>query len=395
MALRLAVLALVASFVAAAVAQDDVKHQFYKFAATFNKQYPTLSEREYRLSVFNASLARIAERNMKSKSAVFGINQFSDLTPAEFKKQYLMENYKPAKIDDVEITKPDTLVAPPATFDWRKQNPSAVTPVKNQEQCGSCWAFSATETLESVWVLAGNKQAILSPQQIVDCDTVDQGCNGGNPNTAYEYVMQAGGQEYEADYPYQGEDGNCNFNAADVAATIKTWKYGTSNGDEKTMQANLVSVTPLSICVDAEPWQDYTSGVMTADQCGDSVDHCVQLVGYDSSASPPYWMVRNSWDTTWGVDGYIFLEMWQNTCALTSEVTYPIAGTSTSTTSTSASATGSASNTDNEVGATGGTGSAAHVTGHVTEAAPTGSVVEEEEPQTEEYRKASAAFLAA
>jgi len=343
-----AALALVA-FVATASADDDVKRMFYKWAEQWNKQYPTLSEREYRLSVFNSSLARIAQRNQNSKGAVYGLNKFSDLTTAEFKRQYLMKDYKPERVPGIETNVP-TVSDPPATFDWRKQKPAAVTPVKNQEQCGSCWAFSATETLESVWVMAGHSQVILSEQQTVDCDTNDDGCNGGNTNTAYEYMISAGGVEPEKDYPYTGEDGTCSFNRGEVAATISNWKYGTQNADEHVLQNNLVSIAPLSICVDAEPWQDYQSGVLTAAECGDSLDHCVQLVGYDSTASTPYWIVRNSWDVTWGIQGYIWLQMWQDTCGMATDVTYPIAGGGTTTTS----GTGSAVEFDqdgNEIGA--------------------------------------------
>jgi cathepsin F len=165
----------------------------------------------------------------------------------------------------------------------------------------------------------------LAPQEIVDCDTVDQGCNGGDPPTAYQFVMQEGGMEDESDYPYTAQDGTCNFQANLVKVTISNWQYATQNSDETTMQSNLASWGPLSICVDAEPWQDYTGGVLMASDCSNQLDHCVQLVGYDMTQSTPFWIVRNSWGTDWGEAGYIRLEYGTNTCGLTEESTSAVA----------------------------------------------------------------------
>jgi len=216
--------------------------------------------------------------------------------------------------------------AEPQVLDWRTSG--VVTAVKNQEQCGSCWAFSATETIESAWMLAKNIKvgsfAPLGPQQIVDCDNSDGGCNGGNPPTAYEYVIGAGGQETEKAYPYTGEDGSCKFNAAYVESKISAWSYACDEYDETTLKKNVATKGPLSICVDAANWQYYTSGVMTAWECAwvNELDHCVQAVGYDMTASTPYWLVRNSWGTSWGESGYIKLAYGDNTCGLTNEATY-------------------------------------------------------------------------
>jgi len=203
-----------------------------------------------------------------------------------------------------------------------------VTPVKNQEQCGSCWAFSVTENIESMYCMKNNMDCTnlppLSVQEIVDCDTTDSGCEGGDPPTAYQFIMSEGGLENDSDYPYTAQDGNCAFQANLVKVTISNWKYGTQNSDETVMQTNLVSVGPLSICVDAEPWQDYTSGILMASDCSTSLDHCVQLVGYDMTVSTPYWLVRNSWGADWGENGYIRLQYGQDTCGCADEATYAI-----------------------------------------------------------------------
>jgi len=195
-----------------------------------------------------------------------------------------------------------------------------VTPVKNQQQCGSCWAFSTVENIESMWCKKNSLDCTtftpLSVQEIVDCDTTDSGCSGGWPYDAYQFVISEGGLETDANYPYTAQNGNCNFQANLVAVTISSWKYATTNSDETTLQANLVGWGPLSVCVDAEPWQDYTGGVMMAADCGSSIDHCVQLVGYDMTQSTPFWIVRNSWGTDWGENGYIRLQYGQDTCAV-------------------------------------------------------------------------------
>jgi C1A family cysteine protease len=318
-------------FVASAINSNEheLREQFEAFMSKYNKQYAT-TELPTRYANFKASLQRAHQKNLESTradSAKFGITKFSDMTPEEFRTTVLMKNPIGSIAPRMDVTpRKDIAEGLPATIDWRTKG--AVTAVKDQEQCGSCWAFSTTEAVESAWILAGkgtNKNTILAPQQIVDCDDSDDGCDGGNPPTAYEYLMQAGGQEAEKDYPYKGVDENCNFNAADVIAKISDWSYATSDYSESTLQQNLVSWGPVSICVDASAWQDYQSGVMTWYQCAwiNQLDHCVQLVGFNTTASTPYYIVRNSWNTDWGVEGYIWLEMGEDTCGLTYEATWP------------------------------------------------------------------------
>jgi len=189
--------------------------------------------------------------------------------------------------------------------------------VYNQEQCGSCWAFSATETVESYWALAGNQLTELSMEQIVDCDTSDHGCGGGMPSSAYEYIQSAGGLESYDDYPYSagnGQAGYCQFNSGEVVASISG---GDSIEGEDGMYGQLSSSNggPVSVCVDASSWQYYNGGVLQ--QCGDSVDHCVQCTGYANyGESGAYWIVRNSWGTTWGESGYIWVAIGQDLCGI-------------------------------------------------------------------------------
>lgn len=181
-------------------------------------------------------------------------------------------------------------------IDWRKHG--FVTPVRNQAQCGSCWAFSATEELESAWLMAGhgkNTTLSLAEQQVVSCDDTSMGCGGGETESAYEYIMGAGGLVSSRDWPYTATNGECHaINKANIVATMKTYERATSWYSESELVDNLFAKGPISVCVDAANWQSYKSGIMTAEQCAwfNMLDHCVQLVGFQGTASEPYYQVR-------------------------------------------------------------------------------------------------------
>lgn len=185
-----------------------------------------------------------------------------------------------------------------------------------------------------MWAMSGHPLTVLSEQQIVSCDTVDQGCDGGNTETAYEYVHGAGGLETENAYPYtsgDGDSGYCNVDSSQFVVTVQSYTYATTpcqdscdHQDETTLANNLVQHGPVSICVDAESWQYYGGGVLQGDcpHAYDDLDHCVQLVGYNAQTSPAYWIVRNSWNTDWGEDGFIYLEMGMNLCGVANDATF-------------------------------------------------------------------------
>jgi len=302
------------------------KTLFNSWKLKYNKSYPSDEENQIRFNNFKQSLLRVQKRQqyMKSDGAKFGLTKFADLSVQEFKSTILMKK----EIRPTPHGGPRHLVktAPPNVFDWR--NSGMVTPVKDQGQCGSCWAFSATETIESAWMLKHKLTNVsmkpLAPQQIVDCDSSDDGCGGGDPPTAYQYVMSAGGQETNSDYPYTGQDGNCAFKSTKVYARVANWAYACQNDDESQLLQSAFTYGPTSICVDANSWQDYDSGILTAWECAwiDMLDHCVQVVGWNLNAQTPYWSVRNSWSTDWGENGYIRLAYGQNTCGMAEEATY-------------------------------------------------------------------------
>jgi len=267
---------------------------------------------------------KIAEANALSKSikssATFGFTKFSDMSAREFTTK--MTGFVPqtpilpvSERADLLEERKRGIQQPGQPIDWVAAGKT--TPIKNQQQCGSCWAFSATECIESAILIASGSVQLGAPQEIVDCDTNDAGCNGGDPAEAMNWVIAQGGQDTEACYPYTGQDGTC----ASSQCTPTNKASGTQSvaQSESAIYQALQSMPP-SICCDAEPWQNYNGGVLTAAQCGDSVDHAIQLTGYQPSQGG-YWVVRNSWGADWGENGFIWLQYGQNTCDITSEVT--------------------------------------------------------------------------
>jgi len=231
----------------------------------------------------------------------------------------------------VDTLSDEDRAAAPAKLDYTG---TATSAVKDQGQCGSCWAFSATQGIESAVYQATGTMKKLSTQQIISCDKTDGGCNGGDLPTAFDYVESDGGIDEDANYPdtshKSGRTGSCKSHGH--VAKVTDYKYAVapcqggscSSQDEDGLKAALKKHGPLSICVNAESWNSYNGGVSTARCSGayNKLDHCVQLVGYDTTASTPYWIVKNSWGTSWGEKGHIWLEMGKNACGIADEAMY-------------------------------------------------------------------------
>jgi cysteine peptidase B len=306
---------------------SPVEKKFRDFIVEFDKPYvPETPEYEYRFTVFQKNVLEAEQKNIRDPFAEWGVTKFSDLTQQEFRDQYLIRDFHAHKAMLQYAPKlefDDNISDFPAEYDWRNYTTKVLTDVYNQGQCGSCWAFSVTENVESIWALGGNELVSLSMQQVVSCDQRDDGCGGGNPPTAYDYIIGAGGLESYADYPYIGVNGQCRFNSKDVVASIKKWGYITQMDNETAMMAFTYKTGPPSVCVDASTWSSYRGGIITRTSgCGKLIDHCVQIVGWDKTGATPYWIVRNSWGRDWGpYGGYLRVEMGFDVCAIGQEVT--------------------------------------------------------------------------
>jgi cathepsin L len=304
---------------------------FGEFKATFNKAYTTV-EHDVRAAVYADNVDYIEQHNKKYSSgeATFemGVNEFSDLSHDEFKALYVGPKIEPKKVEDMDIAAlplRTTLSGTKDEVDWRTKG--AVTPVKNQGQCGSCWSFSTTGSTEGRVQIATGTLTSLSEQQLMDCSKAEgnNGCQGGLMDYGFKYIVENGGLDTEADYPYEMKNGVCNkAKAAKHASTIKSYKDVPPANEDSL--ATAVAAGPVSVAIEADQraFQMYKSGTFSA-ACGTKLDHGVLAVGYGAD----YWIVKNSWGATWGMEGYIQLARGTGSkgeCGIASQPSYPVAG---------------------------------------------------------------------
>jgi len=318
-ALLCSCVALVSATDYSSASQDNLRLLFEKFKITYGRTYATSEESEQRFLNFVENLRVIDKRNAEERvaggSAVHDISQFTDMSQAEFSSRYLQAraSVAPPTLDVAEVA---PYTGNLSSVDWTGVY---TTPVKNQGYCGSCWAFSATEQIESDAMRVLKTSHILSAGQVTQCDSTSFGCHGGWTESAYNYVKRAGGIETEKAYPYtcnMADTGRCHSDKSQFV--VKITGYATVKG-ESDMANYVLSTGPLSVCLDASTWNSYSGGIMTS--CGNQVDHCVQAVGVDTGANG-YWKVRNSWGIYWGESGYIRLAYGADTCHITSIPTF-------------------------------------------------------------------------
>lgn len=279
---------------------------FEQWSAHHGKVY-TPTERDYRENVYNTNIVKIVSHNAGNHSWTMGVNKFADLTGDEFKAMYVGGLGKPKKSSLRKVAVgPFNTTANPTSVDWTEKG--AVTPVKNQEQCGSCWAFSTTGSVEGAWFLAKGSLVSLSEQQLVDCSTAEgnQGCNGGLMDYGFQYIIDNKGITTESAYPYTASDGTCQAKGKPVAATLSGFKDVAPN-NELALETAIVQ-QPVSVAVEADQsvFQFYSGGVMDS-ACGTQLDHGVLAVGYGTDTGKEYYKVKNSWGADWGEKGYIRL----------------------------------------------------------------------------------------
>eukprot|EP00656_Telonema_subtile_P018810 TRINITY_DN2020_c0_g1_i1.p1 TRINITY_DN2020_c0_g1~~TRINITY_DN2020_c0_g1_i1.p1 ORF type:complete len:375 (-),score=96.95 TRINITY_DN2020_c0_g1_i1:290-1414(-) len=324
MVFRVAVFALL---VACSLAMPAAHPEFAAFKTMFNKTY-TISEEINRLRIFETNLLKIDAHNKDPRwTYTLGVNQYADMTAAEFAAMYAQGKMwdSASAVDEMDAHDGDQdmpVSSLPASLDWREKN--VVTDPKNQGGCGSCWAFSTAETLESHIAIKTGKLMEFSPQEYVSCAPNPDhcggtgGCAGSTQILGFQYAIKTG-ITTDASYPYQGATGTCDTSKIKPVAKITGYVKLPSNNYTALMNA-VVSQGPIAISAAAEPWQLYSGGVYNGD-CGSDIDHAIQLVGYGTdpkssrqllggggTGSGDYWLVRNSWGPGWGEKGYIRIQ---------------------------------------------------------------------------------------
>jgi cathepsin L len=284
-----------------------------------------------RFSIWRSNLDYVKKHNSEADAGHhtfwLKMNKFGDLTSQEFGRLYNGYNESlrtTPKSRNVFIYNPSLQV--PDSVDWRTQG--YVTPVKDQGQCGSCWAFSTTGSLEGQHFRASGKLVSLSEQNLVDCSRKygNMGCNGGLMDQAFSYIKDNKGIDTEVSYPYTAMDGSCKFNPANVGATDSGF-VDVKSKDENALQQAVGTVGPVSVAIDAShaSFQLYSHGIYYEPVCSSTrLDHGVLAVGYGSDSGKDYWIVKNSWSTGWGDQGYIKMSRnRKNNCGIATSASYP------------------------------------------------------------------------
>ncbi|XP_043938831.1 procathepsin L-like isoform X1 [Protopterus annectens] len=324
--------ALLALCTAITVSTDDPDFEDWK--DKFRKSYSSSEEEVYRKDIWLSNRDYVVKHNeladLGFKSFRLGMTYFADMKNEEYKQMAfgncLTEfKSKQNRRSTFQTLPMKTLV--PSSIDWR--NEGYVTPVKDQRECGSCWAFSATGSLEGQHFRYTGELLSLSEQQLVDCssDFGNDGCDGGLMDYAYEYIAANKGINTEESYPYEARNGRCHFNASAVTASCSGFADIFAI-NEKALQATVATIGPVSVAIDAShiSFQLYESGIYDEPECSSNdLDHGVLAVGYGTRQDLDYWLVKNSWGHLWGMDGYIYMSRNKgNQCGIATLASYPI-----------------------------------------------------------------------
>ncbi|EGG17408.1 cysteine protease [Cavenderia fasciculata] len=347
--------------------EEEYRKEFEGWIHRFEKSYESFDFLQ-RFAVFKTNMDYVHEWNSKKLPTVLELNQFADITNQEYRRLYLGTRINARHLLGTpgthemsnnfgKVFGDDDSDSSGATVDWRAKG--AVSPIKNQGQCGSCWSFSTTGSVEGAHYISTGKMVPLSEQNLVDCSGSEgnMGCQGGLMNLAFDYIIKNEGIDTEDSYPYSAETGKkCLFNKTNVGATISSYKNITS-GDESNLADAVKNAGPVSVAIDAShnSFQLYSHGIYYEKDCSSvNLDHGVLVVGYGSgdpsslannvggrsgpkmvvfnnrmvktpSSNGDYWIVKNSWGSTWGSHGFIFMSMNRdNNCGIATSASYPI-----------------------------------------------------------------------
>jgi C1A family cysteine protease len=287
--------------------EDEYEKLFHQFLADYQKPYQaTPYIYQQRLAIFKKNQMLIDEHNAKKDTYFLRMNQFGDMTDEEYSEFVLMKKGRPIGPSKARQLKVPHTFNAPAEFDWRQHN--AVSPVKNQGSCGSCWAFSTVAAIEGAYAIATKNLTTFSEQQLVDCNTVNEGCNGGWPHEALEYIIDNNGINTDKCYPYTGRDGKCKYNPSCVGTVVSSYYNVTSGNETSLLYAVLQAPVSVAVFASSSKFRFYGGGVLQVPNCPkrvDELDHAVTAVGYGVLNNTKYWLIKNSWGKSWGEGGYI------------------------------------------------------------------------------------------
>ena len=295
--------------------------EYNNYLKTFNKNYDTSNYWQH-FFLFNDNMRKIRYHNNENHTWKMGSNNFTDISRYEYKNIYLRTNINS---QNNSIFKKVQMKIPEA-IDWRAEN--LVTNIKDQGQCGSCWAFSAVGSIEGANARKTGNLTSLSEQNLVDCaeNFGCEGCNGGWMNAAMEYVHYNHGIDSESEYPYTAVDGVCDYKKNESAAKVRS-VFNISKGDDEALLHAVATIGPISVAIDAEyDFQLYQSGIYSSTECSkESLDHGVLIVGYGvTSSGRKYYIIKNSWGTSWGMNGYVYWDRdIPNMCGIAQAASFP------------------------------------------------------------------------
>ncbi|XP_030749404.1 cathepsin L-like proteinase [Sitophilus oryzae] len=299
---------------------------FQSFKLEHGKTYNNHVEESARFAIFRENLRTIQSHNARFdqglESYTQGINQFADMTPAEFKAMLALQlSTKPAFNSNKKIDLPVGNTIIPDSFDWREKN--VINPVQDQGTCGACWAFTLVGATEAAYAIKTGNLSKYSEQQLVDCtgDFGNLGCQGGYLTDTFSYI-EAYGLQYESDYPYEGANSTCQYNSSKIATHIESYVY--FSGSEDALKVSVATDGPVAVAIDGDYIQFYASGIYDDTTCNpNKLDHAVLAVGYGIENGTDYWILKNSWGSSWGESGYIRFLRGVNQCGIIAENTFP------------------------------------------------------------------------